>query len=160
MQQPFQFNISNQWACSQAHSFPPAISSFIHLVIIATFHLWASKPESCPRRSSAFDLSSSEDSPWFCQKFRVSVVTTGAAAIAVSTASLASFHCSINSASFTPTTFLAIYPHISQVLLPLVCATQACLFAKSMLSVLLNSFTKKSKANDGAWTSDAAGFTR
>lgn len=54
---------------------------------------------------------------WPCQKFRVSVGATGAAAVAVSAAAaFVSFHCSINSASFTPTTFLAIDPHISQVL--------------------------------------------
>lgn len=54
---------------------------------------------------------------WPCQKFRVSVaVVVPPWAVAVDMASLASFHCSISSASFAPATFVAIDPQISHVL--------------------------------------------
>lgn len=55
---------------------------------------------------------------WPCQKFRVSdvVVVVPPGAAAADMASLASFHCSISSASFAPATFCAIDPQISHVL--------------------------------------------
>lgn len=50
---------------------------------------------------------------WPCQKFRVSDEDSGTATVATS---LASFHCSSNSASFVHETFSATDPQISQVL--------------------------------------------
>lgn len=51
---------------------------------------------------------------WPCQKLRISV--GGAAAAAAAEVLLVSFHWSMNSVSFTPTTLRAVDPQISQVL--------------------------------------------
>lgn len=52
---------------------------------------------------------------WPCQKFRASAWFTGAA-VAGGVVSVDSFHCSVISTSFAPTTLQAVDPQISQVL--------------------------------------------